>query len=122
MKQVLFVLLVLFGSIGMTFGQMTVSGKVTDNASEPLIGASVFVKGDEGSGTITDLNGDFELKVSADSKVLIFSYTGYNVKEVEIGSQKVFNVILSEGQILDEIVVTGTGVATSKKSLAFFRI
>ncbi len=103
----------------MTFGQMTVSGKVTDSASEPLIGASVFVKGDEGSGTITDLNGDFELKVSADSKVLIFSYTGYNVKEVEIGSQKVFNVILSEGQILDEIVVTGTGVATSKKSLAF---
>ena len=49
MKQVLFSLFVLLGSISMTFGQMTVSGKVTDSAGEALIGANVTAKGAAGT-------------------------------------------------------------------------
>lgn len=119
MKQVLFSFFLLIGSISMTFGQMTVSGKVTDSAGEAIIGANVTVKGAAGTGTITDIEGMYTLNVPSGSTTLVFSYTGYDTQEVSLGASSVVNVILSEGKLLDEIVVTGTGVATSRRSLAF---
>jgi len=119
MKQVLFSLFVLFGSISMTFGQMTVSGKVTDSAGEALIGANVTAKGAAGTGTITDIDGMYSLKVPSGTTTLVFSYTGYDTQEVAIGSSNVVNVTMAEGKVLEEIVVTGLGIKKEKKALGY---
>ncbi|MGB4838774.1 MAG: SusC/RagA family TonB-linked outer membrane protein [Saprospiraceae bacterium] len=119
MKQVLFLMFILFGCVGMTFGQKVVSGKVTDNAGESIIGANITVKNVPGVGTISDIDGMYSLNVPAGSTVLVFSYTGYEKQEIAIGASDVLNVTMSEGKLLEEIVVTGTGVATGRKSLAF---
>ncbi|MBK8888502.1 MAG: carboxypeptidase-like regulatory domain-containing protein [Saprospiraceae bacterium] len=102
MKQVLFMLLVLFGSISLTYGQRTVSGKVTDTAGEAVIGANVVVKEANGIGTITDVDGMFQLAVPANGTTLIFSYTGYESQEIAIAGQSVNNVQMDEGKLLDE--------------------
>jgi TonB-linked SusC/RagA family outer membrane protein len=119
MKQVLFTLFVLIGSISMTFGQRVVSGKVTDSAGEALIGANVVVKNSSDVGTITDVEGMFSLKVPSGAAFLVISYTGYESKEIELGNQNVVNVTLSEGQLIQEIVVTGSGSGRDKRKTAF---
>ncbi len=92
---------------------LTVRGKVTDEAGEPLIGASILVKG-TGTGTITDFDGAYELEVADETAVLVFSYTGYeNVEEV-VGSRQVIDVVLRTGITLEQVVVVGYGV--QKKS------
>ena len=91
------------------FGQRTISGTVTDaDNKEPLFGANILIKGLD-TGTITDFDGKYSLEVPAGSDVLVFSYTGYNSQEVTIGSSNVVDVMLSGGQLLDEIVVIGYG-------------
>ncbi|MBK7700762.1 MAG: carboxypeptidase-like regulatory domain-containing protein [Saprospiraceae bacterium] len=99
MKQVLFMLLVLFGSISLTYGQRTVSGKVTDAAGEAVIGANVVVKEANGIGTITDVDGMFQLAVPANGTTLIFSYTGYETQEIAIGNSNVINAVIAAGQL-----------------------
>jgi TonB-linked SusC/RagA family outer membrane protein len=75
-----------------------------------LLGATVIVKGTT-IGTVTDLNGRFSLSVPANAETLVFSYVGMTTREVAIGSQIVFNVMLSAESLgLDEVVVVGYGV------------
>lgn len=119
MKQVLFMLLVLFGSVSLTYGQKTVSGKVTDSAGEAVIGANVFVKETSGVGTITDIDGNYELLVPATGRTLVFSYTGYESQEIEIGASNVMNVTLVQGKLLEEVVVSALGVSKEKKALGY---
>jgi TonB-linked SusC/RagA family outer membrane protein len=119
MKQVLFVLLVLFGSISMTFGQRTVSGKVTDPTGETVIGANVVVKEVPTVGTITDIDGMFELSIPANGTTLVISYTGFETKEIAIGSSDVINITLSEGKLLEEVVVTGLAIKKEKRALGY---
>ena len=119
MKQVLFMLLVLFGSVSMIYGQKTVSGKVTDSAGEAVIGANVFVKEASGVGTITDIDGNYELSVPAAGRTLVFSYTGYETQEIAIGASNVMNVALSEGKLLEEVVVTALGINRGEKSVGY---
>lgn len=119
MKQVLFMLLVLFGSISLTYGQRTVSGKVTDTAGEAVIGANVVVKEANGIGTITDVDGMFQLAVPANGTTLIFSYTGYESQEIAIAGQSVINVQMAEGKLLDEVVVTALGIKRSDRSIGY---
>lgn len=86
--------------------QRTISGTVTDENNEALIGASVLVVGTT-SGTVTDLDGKYSLTATDDDQ-LIFSYTGYGSKTVSVGSQTTIDVILnSSAELLEEIVVTG---------------
>lgn len=86
-----------------------IRGVVTDNMNEPLIGASVLEKG-TANGTITNIDGQFNLTVSADA-VLIVSYMGYEAKEITVGNQTNFILKLGEDQnLLDEVVVVGYGV------------
>ncbi len=85
----------------------TVSGTVTEDTGDPLIGASVSVKGTT-TGTITDFNGAYSLDVESLPATLVISYTGYTSTELEVtkaGSGN--NVILATGVGLDEVVVTG---------------
>lgn len=86
-----------------------ISGIVSDEKGEPLIGVNVSVKGGT-NGAITDLDGKFSLNV--DSKdVVVFSYIGYTTQEVRANDPKIAKVILAEdSETLDEVVVVGYGV------------
>jgi TonB-linked SusC/RagA family outer membrane protein len=97
------------------FSQWVVSGVVTDaESSETLIGASVYVKGTT-TGTITDIDGRYELDVKDPNVVLVFSYTGYTSMEEPVRSRTEINMILRQDiKVLEEIVVVGYGA--QKKS------
>ena len=102
-----FILAVLF-SPSLQAQSMEIKGKVTDTNQEPLIGATILVQGTE-QGTITDINGNFQLKT--DSKAtLIISYTGFSSKIIVVGNQTVWNIMLEPEDLkLDEVVVIGYG-------------
>ena len=92
----------------------TVSGTVVSEADgEPLIGVSVYLKGNTGKGVVTDLNGQYSLAVP-EGGTLVFSYVGYVSQEIKVESS-VINVRLKEdSELLDEVVVVGYG--TMKRS------
>ena len=104
--------LVLFVSV-VAFTQRTISGTVADSDGEPLIGANVLEKGTL-NGTITDIDGSYSLEV-ADGATLLFSFTGFVVQEITIGSSNVADVALAAGTFLEEIVVTGYGTQKIKE-------
>ena len=85
-----------------------IKGKVTDMNQEPLIGATILVQGSE-QGTITDINGNFQLKTDP-NVTLIISYTGFSSKIILVGNQTVWDIILEPEDLkLDEVVVIGYG-------------
>jgi len=91
-----------------------IRGIVTDESGEPLIGATVLVKG-LSSGTATDLDGKFELLNVDENVVLIISYTGFQTVEVPVEGKTMLEVTLfGATQLLDELIVVGYG--TVKKS------
>ena len=104
-------ILMLFAFSTMLFAQngVTVTGTVTDNAAEPLIGASVVVKGQTSLGTVTDFDGNFHLKVPSEQSVLVISYVGMVTKEFKVGRQRNFKVSLTDDTHLEEVVVVGYG-------------
>ena len=86
-----------------------ISGTVQSVDGSPLIGASVIAKGTS-TGTVTDLNGKFELSVPDEVTVLVVSYIGYESQEVEILNSTVLNISLQENSsTLDEVIVVGYG-------------
>lgn len=105
-------LLFLFVSAGL-YAQQIVKGTVKDaTTGEPLMGASVVVKGTT-TGVAADFDGNFEIK-AANGSVLVFSSVGYKTQEVTVKSTTV-NVLLQEdAQQLDDVVVIGYGVAKKK--------
>lgn len=92
------------------FAQKEVSGFVFDNAGSPLSGVNITEKGTSNS-VSTDINGAYSIQVK-EAAILIFSYFGFSKQEHET-KEAVLNVFLSEegGQILNEIIVTGTRAA-----------
>ena len=89
---------------------INVKGTVVDEKSEPIIGASVQLKGMT-TGTITDLDGNFNLSVPNENAVLVITYVSYIKQEVRVGTKRVINVVLKEDtKTLDEVVVVGYGV------------
>lgn len=99
------------------FAQRTVSGSVTDEATkEPLIGASVTVKGTT-DGTITDADGKYQLKLNTNGGVtLVVTFVGYTSKEVALdANQTSLDIALGTGLELDNIVVIGSRNATRTK-------
>ncbi|RMD70504.1 MAG: hypothetical protein D6818_08995, partial [Bacteroidetes bacterium] len=91
------------------WAQRTISGTVTDaQTGEPLIGANILVVGFD-KGTVTDLDGRYELEVPEGATTLRFSYTGYQPQEVNIDGRSVIDVALQEGELLSEVVVIGYG-------------
>ena len=105
----LFLLLTLLSFSLTALAQQKVTGKVKDSSGEPVIGASVVVKGNNTMGTITDFDGNFMLDVPAKS-VLVISYIGYVTQEVPTAGKKSLEIILKEDtKTLDEVVVIGYG-------------
>lgn len=91
-----------------------VTGTVTDETGEPLIGVSVSIKGTT-TGTMTDLDGKYSLSVPDAGAVLVFTYVGYITQEITAGNQSVVSVELkSKDASLDEVVVIGYGVQKKK--------
>ncbi len=90
-------------------GGIHVKGTVVDGAGEPLIGASVVVKGNTSHGTVTDFDGNFQLEVPSEQTIIVVSYVGMQTKELKVGSQRVFNVVLTDNTQLSEVVVVGFG-------------
>ncbi|WP_425884156.1 TonB-dependent receptor [Parabacteroides sp. ASD2025] len=87
----------------------TITGVVTDDLGEPIIGANVIEKGTT-NGIITDINGKFTLDIALGA-VIQFSYIGYNTQEVKVGNQSTLAIQLVEDtQALSEVVVVGYGI------------
>lgn len=87
-----------------------VKGRVFDEKKEPLIGATVMVKGVKGVGTITDINGQFTLNVPTDKNTLVVSYVSYKQQEVSIAGKNSIVIVLSSNSTqMNEVVVIGFG-------------
>ena len=92
----------------------SLSGKVVDGTGAPIIGAAIMVAGQTSNGTVTDINGQFQLTVPANATLLV-SCLGFADKQVAVGNQAVVTIMLEEDvTYLDETVVIGYGV--QKKS------
>ena len=107
------VLLIVSSSTAIAQELMKVTGVVVDQNAEPLIGVTVRVKDDAKSGTVTGLDGDFSIMVQK-GKTLVFSYLGYQTKEVAAITSKLKINMKEDNKMLDDVVVVGYGV--QKKS------
>jgi TonB-linked SusC/RagA family outer membrane protein len=109
MKKISLILMCFIVSTGLAIAQnKQVSGTVVDENGEPVIGASVVVKGNTTVATVTDLDGKFTFKVPASAQTLIVKYLGF--ENQEIGIQSIMNVVLkNDARLLDEVVVVGFG-------------
>lgn len=89
-------------------GSRTIKGVVTDQNGDPLIGVSIVVKGKNSQGTITRMDGDYELADIATGTPLIYSYIGMESQEIVVGKENVINVVLKDAAFnLDEVVALG---------------
>ena len=90
-----------------------VSGKVTDTAGEPLIGATVVVVGTT-TGTTTGIDGSYTINAAADSQ-LKFSFIGYAEQTVNVGARSVIDIVMEDdSQVLKDVVVIGYGTMEKK--------
>ncbi|NLO72242.1 MAG: SusC/RagA family TonB-linked outer membrane protein [Porphyromonadaceae bacterium] len=88
---------------------VTVSGTVSDQNGDPLIGASILEQGTN-NGIISDNNGRFRLNVRSSQSVLVVSYVGFATREIPVGSNRQIDITLTEdARLVDEIVVIGYG-------------
>jgi len=119
MKRLSLVLSMVLFAIGIMMAQRTVTGVITDDSGEPLIGASILVKGTP-TGTVTDIDGSYSLTVPEGSNTLVVSYTGFSAQEIILGADNIVDVTLAEALTeLNEVVVTGLGIKKEKKALGY---
>lgn len=118
MKRLLLTTLLVCFAAGLALAQRTVTGTVSGDDGETLIGASVRVKGTQ-AGSVTDVTGKFRVEVPAGATELTVSYTGYATQDVTIGTSNVVDVVLTSGQVLSEAVVTALGITRSEKALGY---
>lgn len=95
-----------------------ITGKVVDSAGEPIVGASVLVK-EAGTGTVTNLEGLFQVEASNGSTLEI-SFIGYATQTVKITNATSYNITLyDDTQALSEVVVTAMGIRKERKALGY---
>ncbi|ANQ51343.1 TonB-dependent receptor [Flammeovirga sp. MY04] len=113
-KLLTLILLLLYG-IQVAAQERIITGNVVDkNNNDAIPGVNISIQGTS-LGTITDFEGNFKLSVPENAETLVISFIGYNTKEIAIGTQINFNILLEEDvEQLEEVVVVGYGVA--KKS------
>ena len=104
----------------MTFAQHTVSGLVLEkDTNTPLVGVAVQVKGTN-NGTATAFDGQFKLEGIQKNDVLVFSYLGYETKEVAVEGKENLNISLTlQAEEMDEVVVTALNIQRDKESLGY---
>ena len=110
-SKLLYLLAFLLSSSWVAFGQyQTITGKVTDEKGEALIGVNIIVK-ETNKGTSTNADGKYTLSVPGSSSKIIFTFVSYESKEVTVGNQSIINVSLTpDAKSLSEVIVVGYGV------------
>lgn len=111
MKKIYLLLLLALGFVSFSYSQATVTGNVVSNPDKaPIPGVSVYLKGQSSVGTSTDFDGKFKIQLKEKSGVLVFSFIGYQTKEVAFSGNQDLAVTLSEEtSSLNEVVVIGYG-------------
>ncbi|MFT5385543.1 MAG: TonB-dependent SusC/RagA subfamily outer membrane receptor, partial [Saprospiraceae bacterium] len=106
-------------SVWSMYAQTTVTGTITDDAEEPLIGASILVRG-TAVGAVTDFDGKFSLEAPEGATEIEISYTGYSSKILKLsdGTSNLKIILGDDINQLDEIVVTGLATTVKRKNLA----
>ncbi|MCL1936894.1 MAG: SusC/RagA family TonB-linked outer membrane protein [Candidatus Azobacteroides sp.] len=118
MKRSILLLTCFWISMGLAIAQSKqVSGTVTDESGEPVIGASVIAKGTT-IGTATDINGKFAFSIPESVNTLVVRYIGYTQSEVA-ASENVQVQLVPDTKTLDEVVVTALGISRDKKTLGY---
>lgn len=115
-RMAVILLLFLMGAFSpLAHGQSKqVTGNVVDESNFPLPGVSILIKG-TGSGTITDLDGDYSLEVPDENAVLVFSFMGYASQEISVAGRTELNVTMTtDVRSLEEFVVVGYGEQARK--------
>ena len=103
-------LFLLGGAVARGQGRITVTGTVVDESNQPVIGAGVLVKNTV-NGVLTDLDGNYSIRLDNPNVVLVFSYLGYSTQEIAVGGRTQINVQLQpDSDQLEEVVVVGYGV------------
>lgn len=96
----------------------TIKGKVVDSNGDPVIGASVVIKGTS-KGAITDLEGVYSLDAPVGSTIVV-SYIGYTSTTIKVGNARTYNVTLQEdSKTFDDVVVTAMGIKKERKALGY---
>lgn len=108
-KIPLLMMLMLLCCLTATAQQFTAKGIVVDSNGEPVIGASVVLKGNNSIGTITDIDGNFSLSVPNDKAVLVVSFVGMTTKEVAATKSLMKIELVDDSQQMEEVVVVGYG-------------
>ncbi len=118
-RKILLLVVVLFSS-AIAFAQRTITGKVTDAADKMgLPGVGVKVKGTS-TATATNQDGNYSIMVPSNNAVLVFTFIGYETKEVPVGAQNTVNATLSMStQTLEGVVVTALGIKRAEKSIGY---
>lgn len=107
MKKLLLLLALSFSFVAVSLAQRQVTGQVTGENGDPLVGASVQVMGTQ-EGTITDFDGNFQINVPSGANTLIVSYLGYTEQTVDVTGQNTVNIsLVVDGIALDDVVVVG---------------
>lgn len=116
MKNIFFTLL--FSILSVVAFSQTISGNIVDENNLPVIGANILAEGTS-VGTITGIDGDFTMEVPAGVGNIVVSYTGYQTQTIPLEGQSQFFITMSEGTVLDEVVVTALGVSRVEKALGY---
>ncbi|WP_289661321.1 SusC/RagA family TonB-linked outer membrane protein [Flavobacterium panacagri] len=111
MKKIYALLILAFGCMSYSYGQINVSGIVISDVEKvPVPGVSVYIKGEPKGAVTTDFDGNFKIKAQQNDGVLVFSYVGFKTKEVSFsGTQKLTVSLAEEVSTLNEVVVVGYG-------------
>ena len=117
MKKLSLILAMVISTIGFAMAQRTVTGTVSDTKGEPMVGASILVKGTT-TGTISDVDGKYSLKVPESATTLSVSFAGFQSQDIALGASNVIDVILEES-ILQEVIVTALGISKQSKSIGY---
>lgn len=105
-RFVLFLMLLLLFPLGALAQQKLIKGQVVDEMGEPIIGATVMIKGVTG-GTITDIDGNFSIQGKVGSTLSV-TYVGYAPLQVKVTKQEGNKLVMKEdAKVLDEVVVVG---------------
>jgi TonB-linked SusC/RagA family outer membrane protein len=97
-----------------------VSGTITDESKQAIVGANIRIAGSN-TGTVTDIDGKFELQVKPEDKLTV-SYLGYTTQTVKVKNGQALNLVLKEDdKLLGEVVITAMGISRDAKSLSYAR-
>ena len=119
LRQYLFIGILTFLFTSIYAQNRTITGKITEEDGTVLIGANILIEGTS-SGTVTDFDGNFELKIPDSPTTLIISYTGFSTETVTVeSSESIINIVMKSSIDLSEVVITALGVERDEKALGY---